>query len=254
MTAAEALSDGRAAYLEAVESLLVAAVPCDVALYNMSEVSSGNTSVEGRFAQEYRWVEPVVAAFAGEHPIVRAFVRPGRHDAVCRISDEVDNQEFLNSRIFSELYHPMGARHQVAVLTAHTTAELSPAVPGPALTPRICGWVLNRGTSDFTDSEKALLRGVERSLAVLDPSLNPSPTAASPVPSLPIQQLSHPLTPRELEVLELLGQGFTAGRIGRLLRISPETVRKHLGHIYEKFGTHDRLLTIRKAQAAGLLA
>lgn len=62
------------------------------------------------------------------------------------------------------------------------------------------------------------------------------------------------LTHRELEVLGLLAQGLTAVSIGLRLRISSETVRKHLEHIYEKTGYRDRLLAVEYPKRSGLLA
>ena len=39
------------------------------------------------------------------------------------------------------------------------------------------------------------------------------------------------LTPREWQVLELVGQGYDNTRIASTLRISVNTVRKHLEHV-----------------------
>lgn len=61
------------------------------------------------------------------------------------------------------------------------------------------------------------------------------------------------LTPRELEVVRLLACGYTAHRMGRMLSISPRTIRKHLEHVYQKLNCHDRLLVVIRAQELGLL-
>jgi DNA-binding NarL/FixJ family response regulator len=44
------------------------------------------------------------------------------------------------------------------------------------------------------------------------------------------------LTPRELEVLELMGEGLRQEDIGRRLYISPKTVATHVEHILRKLG------------------
>lgn len=48
------------------------------------------------------------------------------------------------------------------------------------------------------------------------------------------------LTPRECEVLPLLAQGRTQPSIARELYCSPETVKVHVRHIYEKSGVHSK--------------
>jgi DNA-binding NarL/FixJ family response regulator len=44
------------------------------------------------------------------------------------------------------------------------------------------------------------------------------------------------LTDRELEVLELIGQGLATGEVARRLHISPKTVESHREHLKEKLG------------------
>jgi DNA-binding CsgD family transcriptional regulator len=62
------------------------------------------------------------------------------------------------------------------------------------------------------------------------------------------------LTSRELSVLRLLAESLTAAAIARRLEISPGTVHKHLARIYRKLGTTDRLATVLRAKALGLVA
>ncbi len=61
------------------------------------------------------------------------------------------------------------------------------------------------------------------------------------------------LTARELEVLELLSQGLLATSIASRLSLSPRTVHKHLGNIYDKLGVHDRLVAVSLARGRGLV-
>jgi DNA-binding CsgD family transcriptional regulator/PAS domain-containing protein len=51
---------------------------------------------------------------------------------------------------------------------------------------------------------------------------------------------SYGLSPREQEVLGLLGRGLTTGAMAEELGISPHTVRDHLKHLYRKTGTKGR--------------
>ncbi len=61
------------------------------------------------------------------------------------------------------------------------------------------------------------------------------------------------LTARELEVLELLAQGLLATSIASRLSLSPRTVHKHLGNIYDKLGVHDRLVAVSLARSRYLV-
>lgn len=49
-----------------------------------------------------------------------------------------------------------------------------------------------------------------------------------------------PLTRRELEILDLVGEGKTNAEIAERLWVSPLTVRKHLENVYAKLGVHTR--------------
>jgi DNA-binding NarL/FixJ family response regulator len=60
--------------------------------------------------------------------------------------------------------------------------------------------------------------------------------------------------PREVAVLELLGDGLTAVAIAHRLRISPRTVHKHLGRICGKLDVTDRLTSVLAAHRLGLVA
>jgi DNA-binding NarL/FixJ family response regulator len=70
-----------------------------------------------------------------------------------------------------------------------------------------------------------------------------SPDLPSPDPSL---------TPRELEVLKLVGRGLANGEIAGQLFISEVTVKAHLGHILTKLGLRDRAAAIVYAFDTGL--
>ena len=48
------------------------------------------------------------------------------------------------------------------------------------------------------------------------------------------------LTPRERQILQRVAAGKTNAEVAWQLRISPETVRKHLENAYEKLGVHTR--------------
>ena len=71
---------------------------------------------------------------------------------------------------------------------------------------------------------------------------NPRPSAANG------------LTPREVEVLGLLREGFTNADIARLLGITTHTVKVHVAGIITKLGVSDRTQAVARAFDLGLLA
>jgi DNA-binding NarL/FixJ family response regulator len=68
------------------------------------------------------------------------------------------------------------------------------------------------------------------------------------------RMLRDDLTPRELEVLELLAEGSTNKQIARALEISDNTVRCHVNNIMEKLQVSDRTEAVANALKKGVLA
>lgn len=61
------------------------------------------------------------------------------------------------------------------------------------------------------------------------------------------------LSPRELEVLQLLSLGYVNKEIALRLQITPSTVSSHIKNLYRKLAVHSRVQMVRSAQARGLL-
>ena len=61
------------------------------------------------------------------------------------------------------------------------------------------------------------------------------------------------LTPRQIEVLELLAEGKSAKEIGRDLYLSQPTVRNHVRSLLQTLGAHSQLEALAKARKLGLL-
>lgn len=64
-------------------------------------------------------------------------------------------------------------------------------------------------------------------------------------------QEEHGLSPRESEILALLSEGLANREIAGRLGISPETVRSHLGHVYEKLQVKTRTEAVSKYLKTG---
>ncbi|GAA4208166.1 response regulator transcription factor [Streptosporangium oxazolinicum] len=61
------------------------------------------------------------------------------------------------------------------------------------------------------------------------------------------------LTPRELEVLTLLGQGLSNTELAGALTLSEATVKTHVGHIFAKLDLRDRAQAVVLAYETGLV-
>jgi DNA-binding NarL/FixJ family response regulator len=62
-----------------------------------------------------------------------------------------------------------------------------------------------------------------------------------------------PLTPRELEVVKLIAEGFTSEEISEQLFISKKTVDRHRSNVLEKLGMRNRVELTRYAIRRGLV-
>lgn len=63
-----------------------------------------------------------------------------------------------------------------------------------------------------------------------------------------------PLTPRELQVLRLLADGWTIRQTASRTGISPRTVESHVTKLYRKLGVHTRMQAIGRAASLGYIS
>ncbi len=89
------------------------------------------------------------------------------------------------------------------------------------------------------------LRAVAAGLTVLEPNLLPPLLPVMPERDTPFDDL----TPRELDVLELVSEGLPNKRIAKELGISVNTVKFHVNALLSKFGVKSRTeLAVRAVQ------
>jgi two-component system, NarL family, nitrate/nitrite response regulator NarL len=67
------------------------------------------------------------------------------------------------------------------------------------------------------------------------------------------QRVRDSVTPRELQVLQLMAEGLDSRAIAENLVLSLPTVRGYVQTVIEKLGTHSRLEAVARARALGLL-
>jgi DNA-binding NarL/FixJ family response regulator len=96
----------------------------------------------------------------------------------------------------------------------------------------------------------AALAAVAQGLVVLDPALA---GALLPAGDVAPEPLIEALTPRELEVLQLLAEGLSNKAIAYRLDISEHTVKFHVNAIMSKLGAQSRTEAAVRATRMGLI-
>ena len=118
----------------------------------------------------------------------------------------------------------------------------------PALRAGAAGYLLKNAQPE------ELVRAVRAAHAgevLLDPVV-----AARLVETLALERPARPLdrlTPRELDVLRLIGRGLANKRIAGELGVSEKTVKTHVGHLLAKLGVTDRTQAAVLALHEGLV-
>jgi RNA polymerase sigma factor (sigma-70 family) len=175
----------------------------------------------------------------------------------------------------------VGDRHQAEDLTGTTFVSAIEALPrfrGPI--EALGGWLFQIARHDLYDFRR---RQARSRMEALEDNLSESAVAASGpevlsnesgteldregvVPRAMLPQLFrrlldmcdrstdaplNRLSPREREVLALLGRGWSNAQIGRELYISPHTVRTHVQNILQKLEMHSKLEAVAFALEHG---
>jgi DNA-binding NarL/FixJ family response regulator len=105
------------------------------------------------------------------------------------------------------------------------------------------------------DEIRAAVEAVARGEAALDPAIQHHVLAAvsAPAASAPATpEAPDDLTPREVEVLQLIAEGLTNAEIAERLVVSAATVKSHVNHIFAKIGARDRAQAVVYAYANGI--
>ncbi|GAA4176319.1 helix-turn-helix transcriptional regulator [Gryllotalpicola koreensis] len=250
---------GRAELLDALIDALGRLIPCDGVTWSRVDFANRTVTAHGEpFGSLAAPPGAELIDLIGDNPMMRSYwadVMTRRQDRPPRrMSDVTTPREYHRTTTYTSVLHPLGAESQLTILT-HQTGLLSGTT-----------WIFSRPEDhDFTADEVALATRLQPVLALIQSTgalddeergLTDAGILAS-VTALP-QRSAQPhddfdLTGRELQVLSLLAHGLTAAAIGRYLRISDRTVRKHLENSYRKLHCSDRLVAVDRARAAGLL-
>ena len=135
---------------------------------------------------------------------------------------------------------------RILILTIHEDqALLREAIRAGA-----SGYVLKRAAeSELISAIDVLMRGD----MYVDPALMRTFLDEAVRPPGPTNEVVEPLTPREIEVLKYIVQGYTNRQIGEELNISVRTVEGHRANLSGKLGLHSRVDLVRYARERGLI-
>ena len=229
----------RQEFLSSVRGVLGSLFGADAVSWNAIDRATGLAEVFGYDTQSNAHAARLLAEIE-DHPMVNSYVDPRQANGWVprRISDVVSRSELLRTRAYAELMRPFRAEYQMTIMTARRGSRYGGC------------WSLTRASRDFDDRDRARAEVVQSAVATLDQCWW-SRVADREADSARIDRLG--LTPRELEVLNLVARGLTADSCGRALRISGRTVRKHLQNAYAKLDCHDRLTAVAQLRQLGIL-
>jgi len=125
-----------------------------------------------------------------------------------------------------------------------------------ALTTRVVATTDNGATRDGAGQTNAVLLAYAQALLALD-RLHTSllevgvdmPMEFETADTIAELQLAR-LTPRELQVRDLVADGLSNAEVARHLQVSPNTVKTHVASLLRKLGASSRLDVIRQRGAA----
>jgi len=227
--------------LNAASAVLFKMLPSEFLAWNAIDIAAGRVEVvpyPGDGSKPGELADRLLAV-VDDHPMVTSYLSEGASGDLSprRMSDVTTRKRLLRTRAYRYLLHPLGAEFQLTIVSGRVSDA------------SLRGWAMNRSAGDFTDAEVELARALQPALWLLDIT---GGTSHRPAPPKQDAARKYGLTARELEVLRYLSTGLTVEAMGRRLRISGRTVRKHLGSAYQKLDCHDRLLAVTKAREAGL--
>ncbi|MFJ5927407.1 response regulator [Kitasatospora sp. NPDC092948] len=108
-------------------------------------------------------------------------------------------------------------------------------------------------TGDALLSPSITRRLVERFAADPPPGTGPGGSTGPARPAPAVHRDLAALTPRELEVLTMLGRGLSNAELARQLTLSEATVKTHVARIFAKLALRDRAQAVVLAYETGLV-
>jgi DNA-binding CsgD family transcriptional regulator len=162
-----------------------------------------------------------------ENPLYQHWLRT-RDGRAYRFSDVTTREELEGTRLYREVYAPLGINHQIALTL-------------PAEPDRVLALVLHREDRDFSDAERDflnrarpfLIQAYRNAIAYSDVGRGSSEALGAAL-------VAHGLTVREADVLGLVALGGSNRDVATRLGLSDRTVQKHLQHAFRKLDVTTR--------------
>ncbi len=135
---------------------------------------------------------------------------------------------------------------RVLILTVHEDESLL----REAIRAGAAGYIVKRAVeSELIDAIRAVWRGNQ----YVHPAMTHALLKDLSPPPVSDETPVEPLTPREIDVLRLLAQGYTNRQVAEALHLSVRTVESHRSNLTNKLGLRSRLELMRYAQEHGLM-
>jgi DNA-binding NarL/FixJ family response regulator len=152
----------------------------------------------------------------------------------------------------------VAATREIAGRSAARVVVLTTYADDESIFPALRAGAVGYLTKDASGEEiEAAIRAVHRGQTWLDPVVQARlvsalGSAAADEPASPPPVLPDSLTPREAEVLGLIGEGLSNREIGERLVLGQATVKTHVNRIFAKIGAQSRAQAVRYAIGNGL--
>jgi DNA-binding NarL/FixJ family response regulator len=152
----------------------------------------------------------------------------------------------------------VAATREIAGRSAARVVVLTTYADDESIFPALRAGAVGYLTKDASGEEiEAAIRAVHRGQTWLDPVVQARLVSAlgdgAPgEPARPAAGLPDNLTPREAQVLGLIGEGLSNREIGERLVLGQATVKTHVNRVFAKIGVQSRAQAVRYAISNGL--
>jgi DNA-binding CsgD family transcriptional regulator len=223
-------SDGHDPFPKPVLLKLRQLIPCDVVSYGEFDPKRSGWRSPTRWVGEPRalltqQIGDAVGALQDQHPHAPTDPAP-----LLRWSDRISRRELLRLEFYSEVMRPLGCEYQLTLWVRDQHTILG-------------GFAFDRFRRDFSDRDLQVLQLLHPHLVQF------AKQAAQRLPDAIAA-----LTPRQREILSWAARGRTNAEIGKILWLSPATVRKHLDNIYDKLDVPNRTAAVSRGYGISLPA